>query len=107
MRQLELWVRRGLQHPGRTAFLLLSLSVSLAASVAALSLKSWRALPFLDADALVKLEVRNSEGQLRWWSWRELQAVALDAPPSFRSLAAAAAAALMRALRADEHVLMR
>lgn len=90
MRQLKLWVRRGLQHPGRTAFLLLSLSVSLAASVAALSLKSavsWRALPFLDADALVKLEVRNSEGQLRWWSWRELQAVALDAPPSFRSVA--------------------
>lgn len=48
---------------------------------------SWRALPFLDANALVKLEVRNSEGQSRWWSWLELQAVALEAPPSFRSVA--------------------
>jgi putative ABC transport system permease protein len=90
MSPLELWIRRGLQHPGRTAFLLLSLSVSLAAAVASISLNSavsWRALPFVDADSLVKLEVRNSEGQSRWWSWRELQAVALDAPPSLHAVA--------------------
>lgn len=90
MSQLKLWVRRGLQHPGRTAFLLLSLSVSLTGAVAAIALNSavsWRALPFLDAESLVKLEVRNSEGQPRWWSWLELQAVALDAPPSLHAVA--------------------
>ena len=48
---------------------------------------SWRALPFLDARSLVKLEVRSAEGQPRWWSWPELQAVALDPPPSFDAVA--------------------
>jgi putative ABC transport system permease protein len=90
MSQLKLWVRRGLQRPGRTAFFLLSFSVSLAGAVAAISLNSavsWRSLPFLEAQSLVKLEIRNSEGQPRWWSWLELQAVALDPPPSLQGVA--------------------
>jgi putative ABC transport system permease protein len=90
MSQLKLWIRRGLQHPGRTVFLFLSLSVSLAGAVSAISLHSavsWRALPFLEAESLVKLEVRNAEGRPRWWSWLELQAVALDAPPSLHAVA--------------------
>lgn len=90
MSQLKLWVRRGLQQPGRTAFLLLSLSVSLAGAVAAISLSSavsWRAFPFLEEESLVKLEVRNFEGQPRWWSWPEFRAVALDAPPSLHAVA--------------------
>lgn len=90
MSPLRLWVRRGLQHPGRSAFLVLSLSVSLAGAVAAMSLNSavsWRALPFFDADSLVKLEVRNAEGQPRWWSWLELQAVAVHPPPAFQAVA--------------------
>jgi predicted permease len=90
MSQFKLWVRRGLQHPGRTAFLVLSLSVSLAGAVAAISLNSavsWRRLPFSNADSLVKLEARNAEGQPRWWSWLELQAVAVHPPPSFQAVA--------------------
>ncbi|MGH9163089.1 MAG: ABC transporter permease [Vicinamibacteraceae bacterium] len=89
MSQLKLWVRRGSQQPGRSAFLLLSLSVSLAGAVAAISLNSavwWRALPFVEAESLVNLEVRNSEGRARWWSWPELQAVARDAPPSLHAV---------------------
>ena len=90
MSQLKLWVRRGLQRPARTAFLLLSLTVSLAGAVAALSLNSavsWRTLPFLEAKSLLKLEIRDSEGRPRWWSWLELQAVALDAPPWLQAVA--------------------
>jgi putative ABC transport system permease protein len=90
MSHLRLWARRGLQRPGRTAFLIVSLAVSSAGALTALSLSSavsWRPLPFVDAKSLVKLEVRSAEGQPRWWSLPELQAVAVDPPSSFDRVA--------------------
>jgi hypothetical protein len=62
----------------------------LGGAVAAISLNSavsWRALPFVEAESLVKLEVRNAEGQPRWWSWLELQGVALSVAPSLHAVA--------------------
>ena len=56
-----------------------SLAVSLAGGAFVLSLNSavlWRNLPFQNAEELVAIEARGSEGQSRWLSWKELESVA-------------------------------
>ena len=90
MSSLKLWPRRAFPHPGRSSFVLLSLSVAMAGAIAAISLTaavSWRALPFQQAESLVKLEVRDAQGQPRWWSWPELEALSLDAPSPLHATA--------------------
>jgi hypothetical protein len=91
MSHLKLWLRYGQRNPGRLGFLVLSLSVSLGGALAATALYaavSWRDLPFAEAESLVKLEARSRDGQPRWWSWPELQAMALHTGPSFSAIAA-------------------
>ena len=77
------WLRDAQARPAATAFLVVSLAVSLAGGLSALALNAavqWRALPFRDADALVRLELQTTENRGRWWSGPELRAIA-DAPP--------------------------
>lgn len=77
------WLRDARARPAATAFLVASLAISLAGGLSALALNAavqWRALPFRDADALVRLELQTTENRGRWWSGPELHAVA-DAPP--------------------------
>jgi hypothetical protein len=86
-----LWFRDGRRSPGRLAFLVFSLSVSLGGALAATALNaavSWRDLPFVEAESLVKLEIRARDAQSRWWSWPELQATMLRAGPSLSAIAA-------------------
>jgi len=91
MSHLTLWLRYGQRNPGRLGFLILSLSISLGGALAATALYaavSWRELPFVQADALVKLEARSRDGKPRWWSWPELQAMARDAGSPFSAIGA-------------------
>src|SRR5688572_29977526 len=91
MSHLKLWLRYGGRNPGRLGFLVLSLSISLGGALAATALYatvSWRELPFVEAESLVKLEARSRDGKPRWWSWPELQAMALSAGPSFSAIGA-------------------
>jgi putative ABC transport system permease protein len=91
MSHLKLWLRYGQRNPGRLGFLILSLSISLGGALAATALYaavSWRELPFIEAESLVKLEARSRDGQPRWWSWPELQAMVLHAGPSFSAIGA-------------------
>ncbi len=95
MTQAHLWLRQFGRRPTASAFLLLSLSVSLAGGVAALSLNTavlWRELPFGDAASLVKLELRTHENRSRWWSGPELESIAATDAPAFASVAGYTAA---------------
>lgn len=77
------WLRDARARPAATAFLVVSLAISLAGGLSALALNAavqWRTLPFRDADALVRFELQTTGNRGRWWSGPELRAVA-DAPP--------------------------
>jgi putative ABC transport system permease protein len=79
---MRLWLRRLRARPVALGFLLLSLSVSLAGGLAAISLNTavlWRALPFEGAESLVSLELRTDENRTRWWSGAEFASLA-EAP---------------------------
>jgi putative ABC transport system permease protein len=88
---LAQWLRDARRKPGQLGFLVLSLSVALASALAAIALNaavSWRDLPFAQADALVKVEVRSTDAQPRWLTWPELRALAADPRSSFSAMAA-------------------
>ena len=92
---LRLWVRQASRQRALTAFLMLSLAVSLGGGAFALSLNSavlWRSLPFKNARDLVSLDARDSDGQRRWLSWAELEAVAASPSEVFESAAGYTAA---------------
>ena len=91
MSHLKLWLRYGQRNPGRLGFLILSLSISLGGALAATALYaavSWRELPFVEADSLVKLEARSRDGTPRWWSWPELKAMVLNGGRPFSAIGA-------------------
>src|SRR5918992_39669 len=91
MREIRLWLRRVRRAPVSNLFVLLSLTVSLAGGLAALSLAAgvlWRALPFVDADGLVTLEIPGQEKQPRWWSWPEFESIAANPPAPLSRIAA-------------------
>lgn len=79
---MRLWLRELRARP-LLVFLILSLAVSLAGGLTALSLHAavqWRVLPFPDPDRLLSLEIHTAEKRARWWSGPELQALS-DTPP--------------------------
>src|SRR5687767_6676093 len=92
---LRLWTRQASRQTALTAFLVLSLAISLGGGAFALSLNSavlWRSLPFQNARELVALDTRDNEGQTRWLSWRELETMASSTPLPFESVAGYTAA---------------
>jgi hypothetical protein len=92
---LRLWMRQASRQTALTAFLVLSLAISLGGGAFALSLNSavlWRSLPFQNARELMALETRDGDGQRRWLSWRELESMAKSTPLPFESLAGYTAA---------------
>lgn len=92
---LRLWTRQASRQTALTAFLVLSLAISLGGGAFALSLNSavlWRSLPFQNARELVALDTRDDEGQTRWLSWRELETMASSTPLPFESVAGYTAA---------------
>src|SRR5918993_3069703 len=95
MRALRLWIRHAAREKGLTAFLLLSLAISLGGGAFALSLNSavlWRSLPFANANELVAIEVKTENGQRRWLSWLELASLTASPPNPFASIAGFSAA---------------
>jgi putative ABC transport system permease protein len=91
MRDVRQWLREFRHAPAHHVFVLVSWSVSMAGGLVALSLATgvlWSALPFSNPDGLAKLELRTDAGQPRWWSWPELESLALDSPPPLGEVAA-------------------
>lgn len=92
---LRLWIRQASRQRALTAFLMLSLAVSLGGGAFALSLNSavlWRSLPFENARDLVSIDARDGDGQRRWLSWSELESVAASRTGVFESVAGYTAA---------------
>jgi len=92
---LRLWMREAARRAVLTVFLILSLAISLAGGVFALSLNSavlWRGLPFENADDLVSIQATTEDGQPRWLSWPELDSVAASPVAPFESVAGFTAA---------------
>ena len=92
---VRLWIRQAAGQMALTIFLVLSLAVSLAGGVFALSLNSavlWRNLPFENARDLVSVQAMDPAGQPRWLSWRELNALTESRIDPFESIAGYTAA---------------
>lgn len=92
---LQLWIRQATTHTALTAFLVLSLAISLAGGGFALSLNSavlWRSLPFENARDLMSIQARGEDRQLRWLSWRELESMTASRIEPFDSVAGFTAA---------------
>jgi len=92
---LRLWARQASRQRALTAFLMLSLAVSLGGGAFALSLNSavlWRNLPFENARDLVSIDARDDDGQRRWLSWSELHSVTASRIEPFESVAGFTAA---------------
>ena len=92
---LRLWLRQASRQTALTAFLVLSLAISLGGGAFALSLNSavlWRSLPFKNARELVSIEAKDKDGQPRWLSWRELESVTASRIEPFDSVAGFTAA---------------
>lgn len=90
-----LWLRRFGREPASTAFLMLSVAVTLAGVIVALSLNSavlWRALPFDAADRIVTIEPHWRAAQRQWLTMREFRALAEAPPAPFRFVAGYTAA---------------
>jgi putative ABC transport system permease protein len=91
----RLWIRQATTHTALTVFLILSLAISLAGGAFALSLNSavlWRNLPFESARELVSIQARGEDGQPRWLSWRELEALTASRIEPFDAVAGVTAA---------------
>ena len=92
---LRWWIRQASSQAALTAFLVLSLAVSLGGGAFALSLNSavlWRSLPFENARELVAIEAKDTDGQRRWLSWRELESITTSRIEPFESVAGFTAA---------------
>jgi predicted permease len=92
---VRLWIRQATGQTALTVFLVLSLAVSLAGGVFALSLNSavlWRNLPFENARDLVSVQALDPAGQPRWLSWRELDFLTESRIDPFESFAGYTAA---------------
>ena len=92
---LRLWMRQASRQTALTAFLVLSLAISLGGGAFALSLNSavlWRSLPFENARDLVSIQARDTEGQPRWLSWREFESLTASRIEPFDSIAGFTAA---------------
>ena len=92
---LRLWIRQATRHTALTAFLILSLAISLGGGAFALSLNSavlWRSLPFENARDLVSIDAKDNDGQPRWLSWSELESVTASRIEPFESVAGFTAA---------------
>jgi putative ABC transport system permease protein len=79
---MRLWLREIRSKP-MNLFLVVSLGISLAGGMTALSLYAavrWRALPFAHSERLLSLEVETSAGHTRWWSGPELRALTEGLP---------------------------
>jgi putative ABC transport system permease protein len=79
---MRLWLRELRSRPLQL-FLAVSLGISLAGGMTALSLYAavrWRALPFAHSERLLSLEVETSAGRTRWWSGPELHVLTEGLP---------------------------